>query len=368
MKAARLRGIRDVEIDDIPIPEPGPGEARVRVTRVGMCGSDAHYYAHMRIGYAVCEPGHIAGHEAAGIVDKLGPGPSPVGDGLSVGRANAPGLEDDRLAVGTRVAVEPHVNCSACERCLTGHPNQCPHARFISSPPYPGAFTEYICHPARFLLPVPGDLTERLTDEDVAMLEPLGVGIHAARRARVGLGDTVGVFGCGPIGLFTLQCARARGASRIFATDLLDYRLEFARKLGADETKNASSGGVAEWVKELTHGRGADVVFDCAGEQDSIDDCIEGVRIGGRMGMVGSPAGDRLSYDAHRTRRKELDMLNVRRSLFAHEAGFAMVRAGQVDLGTMVTHRFGLEEIARAFDLVDRYADGVVKAMIVVSE
>lgn len=351
MKAARLRGIRDVEIDEIPVPEPGPGEARVRVTRVGMCGSDVHYYAHMRIGYAVCEPGHIAGHEAAGVVDKLGPD-----------------IEDDRLAVGARVAVEPHVNCGACERCLTGHPNQCPHARFISSPPYPGAFTEYICHPVQLLFPVPEDLTGKLTDEDLAMLEPLGVGIHTARRARVGLGDTVAVFGCGPIGLFTIQCARARGASRIFATDVLDYRLEFARKLGADETRNASGGGVAEWVKELTGGRGADVVFDCAGEQQSIDDCIEGVRIGGRMAMVGSPAGDRLTYDAHRTRRKELDMLNVRRALFGHESGFAMVRAGHVDLGTMVTHRFALDEIARAFDLVDRYADGVVKAMIVVSE
>jgi len=118
MKAARLRGIRDVEIDEIPVPEPGPGEARVRVTRVGMCGSDVHYYAHMRIGYAVCEPGHISGHEAAGVVDKLGPD-----------------IEDDRLEVGARVAVEPHVNCGACERCITGHPNQCPHARFISSPP-----------------------------------------------------------------------------------------------------------------------------------------------------------------------------------------------------------------------------------------
>ncbi len=345
MKAAVLRGIRDVAIEDLAVPEPGPGEVRVRVTRVGVCGSDVHFYSHGRIGEAVAGPGHVAGHEMAGVVDKLGPG-------------------TDAPPVGTRVAVEPAVNCGECERCLAGFPNQCLQCRFMSQPPHNGALAEYVCHPARLVEPVP----DSLTDEDVAQLEPLAVGVHAARRARVGLGDTVAVFGCGPIGLFTMQAARAAGASRVFATDVLEYRTRFAKRLGADEVMNASSGGVAEWVKGLTGGRGADVTIDCAGVQETIDHCVEGVRAGGRVGLVGSPRGDRLSYLAHIARRKELDMLHVRRSRFGIEHALAMAVAGQVDLRTMVTHRFSLDETGRAFDILDRYADGVVKAMIAVSD
>ncbi|MHC5055433.1 MAG: zinc-binding dehydrogenase [Planctomycetota bacterium] len=345
MKVAVLRGIRDVAIEDVPVPEPGPGEVRVRVTRVGVCGSDVHYYSHGRIGTVAAEPGHVAGHELAGVVD-----------------ARGPGVEGP--AVGARVAVEPAINCGECERCLAGFPNQCLECRFISLPPHKGAFCEYICHPARLVDEVP----DSLTDEDIAQLEPLGVGVHAAERARVGLGETVAVFGCGPIGLFTLQAARAAGASRIFATDVLDYRVEFARKLGADEVMNASGGGVSEWIMELTRGRGADVTIDCAGVQDTIDHCVEGVGAGGRVALVGSPREDLLSYLAHVARRKELDVLNVRRSLFGIERALPMALAGQVDLRTMVTHRFPLEETGKAFDILDRYADGVVKAMIAVSD
>lgn len=351
MKVAKLRGIRDVAIEEVPVPEPGPGEALVRVTRVGVCGSDVHYYAHGRIGDAVIQPGQIVGHEFAGVVERLGP-PGPLDQGAS------------DIQPGTRVAVEPSVNCGHCDRCEAGCPNQCPNVRFFGTPPVQGAFAEYVCHPLRLLYPAPDDLT----DADVAQIEPLGVGIHTVVRARPAPGDTVAVFGCGPIGLFTIQCARAAGASRVLATDVLDYRLEFARKLGADEVMNASSGGVAEWVGELTGGRGADVTYDCAGKQESIDDCMAAARIGGRVGLVGIPRDDRVSYEPHHMRRKELDVHNIRRSRSAVRPGLAMAKAGQIDLRAMVTHTFGLDEIKKAFDLVDAYADGVVKAMIVVSE
>jgi len=345
MKAAKLCGVRDIAIEDVPVPEPAPGEVRLRVTRVGICGSDVHYYSRGRIGDAVMQPGHVVGHEVAGVVDALGAG-----------------VEGPR--VGARVAVEPAIHCGECERCFAGFPNQCTRCRFLGLPPVKGALQEFICHPANLVEEVP----DTLTDADVAQLEPLAVGIHAAERARVGLGETVAVFGCGPIGLFTIQAARAAGASRVFATDLLDYRIEYARKLGADEVMNASSGGVAEWVTGLTGGRGADATIDCAGVQDTVDHCVEGVRAGGRVGLVGSPRGDRLSYLAHIARRKELDILNVRRSRFGIERALPVALAGQVDLRTMVTHTFPLSETGRAFDILGRYADGVVKAMITVSE
>jgi len=345
VKSAELRGIREIAIEDAPVPEPERGEVRIRVTRVGVCGSDVHYYSRGRIGSAVMESGHVVGHEVAGVVDALGPG-----------------VEGPR--VGARVAVEPAIHCGDCERCLAGFPNQCTRGRFLGLPPVKGALREFICHPAHLV----EEMHDTLTDADVAQLEPLAVGIHAAERARVCPGETVAVFGCGPIGLFTIQAARAAGASRVLATDVLDYRVDYARRLGADEAMNASSGGVAEWVMDLTGGRGADATIDCAGVQDTVDHCIEGARAGGRVGLVGSPHGDRLSYLAHIARRKELDVLNVRRSLFGLERALPMALAGRVDLRTMVTHTFPLLESGRAFDILERYADGVVKAMIAVSD
>ncbi len=345
MKAAVLRGIRKIAIEDIPVPEPAQGEARVRVTSVGVCGSDVHYYVNGRIGDAVVKPGQIIGHEFAGVVEKLGPGvtePEP----------------------GTRVAVEPGINCGLCEPCQTGRPNQCPNVLFYGTPPVQGAFTEYVCHPAGLLFPVP----DGLTDEDAAMLEPLGIGIHVVRRTTVDLGDSVAILGCGPIGLVTLMCARAAGASRVFVTDPRKYRLEYAKRLGAEAVMSPEDGVVASWLKDLTGGRGVVAAFECAGEQSTVTECVEGARVGGRVGLVGIPRVDEISIPIHVARRKELDMINTRRSRFAIKTGLAMAEAKQVDLRTLVTHRFGLDGIAGALDLLDEYADGVVKAMITVSK
>lgn len=345
MKAAVLTGIGKVEIQERPVPEPARGEVRLRVRRVGVCGSDVHYYTHGAIGDAVCEWPHISGHEFAGVIDKLGEGV-----------AGPP--------LGTRVAVDPHISCGRCELCEKGYPNICPDAVFPSSPPYQGAFTEYFCHPARLVFPVP----DGLTDDDAAMLEPLGVGMHAARRSRVGIGDTVAVIGCGPIGLLTLQCARLAGARRIFAADLLDYRLEHAARLGAEAVFNPNDGDVVSWLNGLTNSRGVDVAIECAGDQPALDNCIDGVRVGGRVGLVGSPREDRVSFMIHTARRKELDLINVRRSRFTFEDGIEMATSGLVDLRSIVTHHLPLEELGKAFELVDKYADGVVKVMMHVSD
>jgi L-iditol 2-dehydrogenase len=344
VKAAVLKGIRKVAIEERPVPEPGRGQVRIRITTVGVCGSDVHYYVQGKIGDQVIKGDHIPGHEFAGVIDKLGLG------------VNGP-------AVGTRVAVEPSINCGTCEQCQTGHPNQCPHVVFYGTPPVQGAYTEYVCHPAHLVFPVPDDVS----DDDAAMLEPLGIGIHTVRRVRVDLGDTVAVFGCGPIGLVTLMSARAAGASRLIATDLIPGRLELARKLGADEVLAAKDADAVAWAMGLTHRRGVDAAFDCAGEQETVDNAMSCARIGGRVGLVGIPRVDRISYDPHKARRKELDVMNIRRSRFTVEAGLAMAKAKQIDLKQMVTHAFPLARIKEAFDLVDSYADGVVKAVIRVS-
>jgi L-iditol 2-dehydrogenase len=344
MKAAVLKGIKKVVIEDRPVPEPRRGEARLRITSVGVCGSDVHYYVQGKIGDQIIHGDQIAGHEFAAVVDALGP-------------------DTDGPAPGTRVAVEPGINCGQCECCETGHPNQCPNVRFYGTPPIQGAYTEYVCHPVHLLFPVP----DSLSDEEAAMLEPMGIGIHSVRRASIDLGETIAIFGCGPVGLMTLQAARAAGASRILATDLYEYRLEQALKLGATRVRVGGTDGVVSWVRECTGNRGVDAAFDCAGEQESIDDAFGAARIGGRVALVGIPRLNRISYEPHIARRKELDVVNIRRSRFTVEAGLAMAAADQIDLRSMVTHRFGLEDIARAFDLVESYGDGVVKAVINVS-
>jgi L-iditol 2-dehydrogenase len=345
MKAAVMTGIRKIELQERPVPEPGPGEVRLRVTAVGVCGSDVHYYVDGRIGDQVVEGDHVMGHEFAAVVDSLGP-------------------EVERPAVGTRVAVEAGRNCQKCEQCLGGRPNLCPNVVFYGTPPVQGAFCEYVLQRADLCFPIP----DELGDEDAAMLEPLGIGIHTVRRARADLGDTVAVLGSGPIGLVTMMCARAQGASRILATDIRPYRLDYAKRAGATEVMNPADGDVVEWIMDLTGGRGADVAYECAGEQDTVTQCIGGTRIGGRVGLVGIPRVDRISLTIHTARRRELDILNVRRSRFTVEAGLAMAKSGQVDLRSMITHRMPLEDVGRACDLVDKYADGVVKVMIRVSD
>ncbi|NLS78050.1 MAG: alcohol dehydrogenase catalytic domain-containing protein, partial [Chloroflexi bacterium] len=191
-------------------PVPGPGEVLLRIRAVGICGSDLHYYKEGGIGDAVVNEPLIIGHEFAAEVAELGPGVTG-------------------LFVGQPVAVEPAMPCHHCELCVEGNSNLCPSVRFAGSPGVQGAMREYMVHPAANCFPLlPG-----MTFADGAVLEPLGIGIHAVDLGKQKVGATVAVLGCGPIGLLTMQVARAAGASRIFATDLLDYRLEAAKKCGA---------------------------------------------------------------------------------------------------------------------------------------
>lgn len=345
MKAAVLRGLRKIEIEDVPEPRPGPGEVKVRVRSVGVCGSDVHYYIDGRIGDQVVRGPQIVGHEFGGVVEELGPGVTDI-------------------APGTRVAVEPSMNCGKCYWCERGLTNICPNVKFYGTPPVQGSFCEHVCHPRRLVFPVP----DEMSDDEAAMLEPLGVAIHAVQRARVEAADTVAVLGSGPIGLLTLQVAKASGASRIFATDIRPYRLEFAGRLGAEAVANPEETDVAEWIKGLTGGMGVDVIFECAGEPSTVEECVAGVRIGGRVGLVGIPRVDSVSFDPHTARRRELDILNVRRSRFAVEPGIELVRRKQVDAGSLVTHTFPLDKVGEALELVHNYADGVVKAVVRVSE
>jgi L-iditol 2-dehydrogenase len=236
--------------------------------------------------------------------------------------------------------------------------------RFFGAPPVDGAFREYVTHPVEYLFKCP----EGMTDVQAAMTEPLGIGVHSARIGRVGLGDTVAVIGAGTIGLVTLMAARAAGAAAVFVTDLLENRLALARRLGATDVFRAKPGGVAEaaaWMERATGGRGADVAFECAGEIETIDACVRAARWGGRAVIVGITREIAVLVPMHLARRKELELLNVRRSRHAVRPSIELIHRGAADVEALVTHRFPLERVAEAMKLVSDRRDGVVKAAVV---
>ena len=341
MKALVLHGIHDLRVEERPKPEPGPGEALVRIRVVGLCGSDVHYYTHGRIGDQVLQAPMIVGHEGAGEVAGLGEGVT-------------------RLEIRQRIMLEPARSCGECEFCTTGRPNICPHVRFLSVPPHDGIMCEYAVLEKERCVPIP----DEMSFEEAAMLEPLQVSVHAANLIRVAPGETVAVVGAGCIGLGCMEMARVGGAARIIVTDKLDYRLDLARRLGADETINVDMEDPAEAVSRLTGGRGADLVFECTNRAAGQTQAYELAAIGGRVALVGIPAEDEVRIEPHRARRKELRVQYVRRSRFAERQAIRLVASGMLDVASWVTHRFRLEDAAGAFDLVERYADGVLKAVI----
>ena len=325
MKVLRLHGPRDLRLHIEPNPAPGPGESLLRVTAVGLCGSDVHWFSEAGIGDARLTRPLVLGHEFVGVIES--------------GKRR-----------GERVAVDPAVPCGVCEFCLEGNPNLCVALRFAGHGTEDGALREFMAWPTRCLHPLP----DSLTDADGAVLEPLGVAIHAVDLGHIRPGMTVGVFGCGPIGLLVLQVARAAGATHLIATDKLAHRLEAARSLGVTAVFQAADGQESAEISAATDGKGIDVAFEAAGENEAVEVAIEAVRPGGRVVLVGIPADDRTAFTASTARRKGLTIKLSRRMKHVYPRAIRLVESGMVDVGPPVTHRFPLEEIDQAFYVTER--------------
>ena len=238
------------------------------------------------------------------------------------------------LVDGERVAVDPAVPCERCPTCRDGHRNLCPEVRFAGHGDQDGALAEFVAWPSALLHPLP----DMLSDADGALLEPLGVAVHALDLGHVRVGAAVGVVGCGPIGLLLLQVARAAGATTVVAVDPLPHRREAARRLGADQV--LSPGDAAEPV---------DVAFETAGTDDAVDAALEMARPGARVVLVGIPDDDRTTFSASVARRKGLTLVLVRRMKDVYPRAIALVQQGRVDLGPLVTGRYPLERVDEAF-------------------
>jgi len=342
MKAAVLHGVEDLRIEDVPTPQlQSPADVLVHVSRVGVCGSDIHYYRHGRIGRFVVEKPMILGHECAGEVVEVG---AQVTD----------------LKPGDRVALEPGIPCRQCESCRTGHYNLCPDVVFLATPPVDGAFCEYVTSPADFAFKLP----ENVSLEEGAMCEPLAVGMYATKRGRVGLGDTVVVLGAGPIGLVTLQAAKARGATTLIVTDVEDMRLALARKLGATHTLNARQQDAAAAIKELTGGRGADVVLEAAGTTATTQQALQVVKSGGRVILIGLPPEDNVPLSLPDLISRELDVGGIFRYANVYPQAIAAIASGLIDVKSMITHRYPLAQAQEALVFADTHKGECLKVSV----
>ncbi|HEX7557110.1 MAG TPA: zinc-binding dehydrogenase, partial [Leptolinea sp.] len=248
---------------------------------------------------------------------------------------------------GIRVAVDPAVPCGKCEQCLNGRPNICPHVIFAGHGEQDGALREWVAWDSSCLFELP----ETISDAEGAMLEPLGVAIHAIDLAKLQIGITVGVFGCGPIGLLIIQLARLAGAKQIIATDPLPHRVDAAKKAGADQAVLVSPTTDLPGLLALTNGRGVDVAFDVSGAPHAVDAAFQLAVPGGRVMLVGIPEDDRTTFCAALARRKELSVKLVRRMKHTYPRAIDLVNRKQVDIASIVTHHFPLEQSNQAFQL-----------------
>jgi L-iditol 2-dehydrogenase len=333
MRAAVLLEPGRIEMEERPIPTPEPGDVLIRVSSVGVCGSDTHYYRHGRVGSFVVDAPLVLGHEAAGTI---------VGVGESV----------DRSRIGQRVSIEPQRPDPNSEEARRGHYNLCPHMRFFATPPVDGALCDYVTIGAAFAHPVP----DAMSDDAAALCEPLSVGIAAIRKAGIDGGSRVLITGAGPIGIVLAQLARAYGATEIIVSDPDESRREQATAFGATKVLDPT----VEPISEL----GVDAFIDASGAPAAVVDGIRAVRPAGTAVLVGSGA-ESMELPTQLIQNRELVLTGVFRYANTWPTAIALVESGRVDLDAMVTAHFPLEKAAEALD-ADR-TPGSVKTVVAVS-
>lgn len=319
MKVLRLHQAGELRLHEEELAVPGPGEGRLRVTAVGICGSDLHWIEDGRIGDDFLSRALVLGHEFAGVVE---------------------GGELD----GRRVAADPAINCQHCEFCFAGSPNLCLNIRFAGHGLVDGALREAMNWPVRVMHPLP----DSLSAAEGVMLEPLGVALHALDLAKLAPGMTIGIYGCGPIGLMLLQLALRSGARQVIATDRLHHRVEAARSIGAQLALSAEACREVTDIMSATGGRGVDVAFEVAGEDDAVATAVRTTRRGGRVILVGIPTADQTLIPASEARRRGLTLKWSRRMKHTYPTAIDLVEKGYVDVASLVTHRFPFDDFQKA--------------------
>jgi L-iditol 2-dehydrogenase len=358
VKALVLKEYNRFSYEDVPVPDVGPDEVLVRVRACGICGSDVH---GMDGSTGRRRPPIIMGHEAAGVIERVGErvmGRTGSG-GEGAGRAGAAAWK-----AGDRVTFDSTVYCGECFFCRRGEVNLCDARRVlgVSCEDYRrhGAFAELVAVPERILYRLP----EGLSFERAALVEPLSIALHAVNRTRLSIDDSAVVVGTGMVGLLVLQALRIAGAGLVIAVDLEPRRLELARKLGADVTLDARSAGVAEEVRRLTDGRGADAALEVVGVTRSVETAVACLRKGGQLTIVGnlSPVVE-LPLQAVVTR--ELTLNGSCASRGEYPACLDLMARGKIDVDPLISASAPLEEGPSWFERLHAGAEGLLKVVLV---
>lgn len=347
MKAGIFYDVRDIRYEDIADPKLLPGDAfdvLVRVKATGVCGSDVHHFLGLEP--EPLKAGTVMGHELCGEVVEIGPSVTNV-------------------KVGDRVAIEPLIGCGTCPYCRQGDYYLCKQLRHIGYY-YKGGFAEYVKAPHEKLSIIP----ENMEYEEAALLDCYAVAVHALKRVPVNVGDTVLVYGAGPLGICTAQAAMAAGAAHVVIADVLEGALDVARQAGISEAHNSAKEDILQIVLDLTKGAGADVAFDCAGgNAPTIDCCTAALRPNGVLGLIG--VRNQISMEAHNSHFKELNI----KFIFSYgmwdyktefEIAMGMIASKRINAKPLITHRFPLSQIREAFDAaVNKKESQAVKVVIV---
>jgi D-xylulose reductase len=330
-----------LSLRDIAVEESlGPRDVRIALRTVGVCGSDVHYYTHGAIGPFVVRAPMILGHEAAGVVIETG-------------------SEVRELKPGHRVCMEPGIPDPTSRASRLGKYNIDPSVRFWATPPVHGILRPTVVHPADFTFKLP----DNVSFAEAAMVEPLAVGVHGAAKAQVQPGDLAVVMGAGPIGLVTALAALAAGCARVIISDIDDTKLALARKLGPIEVVNVRSRKLANVVRNQTNGWGADVIFECSGNEKAAAEVFDLVCPGGRVVFIGMPLAP-ISYDVTRAAVKEARVEHVFRYAHVFPRCIAMLASGKIDVKPLITRTFGFQDSVAAFEYAAQPPPGSVKVQI----
>ncbi|MBN2350044.1 MAG: alcohol dehydrogenase catalytic domain-containing protein [Bacteroidales bacterium] len=342
MKAMMLTGIRQMEMMDIPAPLiQKTTDVLIKMKSVGVCGSDIHYYTDGKIGCQVVTFPFPLGHEGAGIVEEVGRGVTLV-------------------KPGDRIAIDPAMPCWECDQCKAGRSHTCRNLRFLGNPGQAdGCLTEYIVMPETSCFPIDKDLNYN----QAAISEPLSIGVYSVKNSKNLQGASIGILGFGPIGMSVLLAARVHNPSKIFVTDKIPERLEMAKRCGAQWTGNPETEDIVKGISEKEP-LSLDVVFECCGQQDALENALDILKPGGKLMIVGIPPFDTWQVNVDKTRHKEITIQFVRRQLDCVQTALDFIKQGKTDVSKMPTHWFKFSETNKAFDLVANYRDGVMKAMI----
>jgi D-xylulose reductase len=322
----------------------GLHDVRIRIGRVGICGSDVHYYKHGRIGPFVVNAPMVLGHEAAGVVVEVG---SQVHD----------------LAPGDRVCMEPGIPDMTSRASREGHYNLDPAVRFWATPPIHGCLTGEVIHPAAFTFKLPAHVSLA----EGAMVEPFAVGMHAATKAQIKPGATAVVIGAGPIGIMVALAARAAGAGLVIVADLSTEKLVIAGRYPGIHPFDIRTGPLATHVAKLTAGWGADVVFEASGATKAFEGIFNLIAPAGTLVLVGMPPAA-VAFEVVAAQAKEVRIETIFRYANVYAKAVALLASGKVDLKPLISASFPFDQSIAAFERAAECRPADIKLQIVVEE